>query len=123
MDGAVRREVDYLVTVTVTDNDRLRDIVAKAVRMRLTERLRLEPVEPSHTDDLARPHDDDTVAFWYARRWSTDEARRNATRMGTAWEADGVSKWMRTTGLVVGLSVWVGWPVGVACPGWPPTPR
>ncbi|MEQ7129145.1 GNAT family N-acetyltransferase [Actinopolymorpha sp. B11F2] len=89
MDGAVRREVDYLVTVTVTvtDNDRLRDIVAKAVRMRLTERLRLEPVEPSHTDDLARPHDDDTVAFWYAGRWSTDEARRNAPR--PAWAQRG----------------------------------
>ncbi|MEQ7009262.1 hypothetical protein ABN028_24070 [Actinopolymorpha sp. B17G11] len=90
MDGAVRREVDYLLTVT--DNDRLRDIVAKAVRMRLTERLRLEPVGPSHTDDLVRLHDDDTVPFWYAGRWSTDELRRNATHMGTAWEADGVFK-------------------------------
>ncbi|MEQ4204932.1 GNAT family N-acetyltransferase [Actinopolymorpha sp. B9G3] len=84
-----------LMMVGRTDNDRrLRDIVGKAVRMRLTERLRLEPVGPGHTDDLVRLHDDANVAFWYAGRWSTDEARRCAVRMGEAWEADGVCKWM-----------------------------
>jgi RimJ/RimL family protein N-acetyltransferase len=124
-DGVVRRELDYLVTVSGdldapqleegkhdeyawvgrdnldqmmvgrTDNDRrLRDIVAKAIRIRLTDRLRLEPVGPAHVDDLVRLHDDPTVAFWYAGRWDHDEARRRATRMGEAWEVDGVCKWM-----------------------------
>jgi RimJ/RimL family protein N-acetyltransferase len=135
-DGVVRRELDYLVTVTGDldapqleegkhdayawvgpddldllmvgrmDNDRrLRDIVAKAVRIRLTDRLRLEPVGVEHTDDLVRLYDDPEVALWYGGRWSVDEARRNATRMSRAWEVDGVSKWMayhRTDGALVG---------------------
>jgi RimJ/RimL family protein N-acetyltransferase len=95
-----------LLMVGRTDNDRrLRDIVAKAVRIRLTDRLRLEPVGPEHTDDLVRLYDDPDVAFWYGGRWSVDVARRYANRMSQAWEADGVGKWMayyRTDGALVG---------------------
>lgn len=95
-----------LLMVGRTDNDRrLRDIVAKAVRMRLTDRLRLEPAGPEHTDDLVRLHGDPDVAFWYGGRRSLDDARRSAIGMGQAWESDGVGKWMvydRTDGALVG---------------------
>jgi 8-oxo-dGTP pyrophosphatase MutT (NUDIX family) len=84
-----------LMMVGRSDNDRrLRDIVAKAVRMRLTERLRLEPVDPEHTSDLVRLHGEATVASWHAGRPSADEARRRALGMGEAWESDGVGTWM-----------------------------
>jgi ADP-ribose pyrophosphatase YjhB (NUDIX family) len=124
-EGVVRRELDYLVTVTGdlgaprpeegkhdayawvgpdgldllmagrTDADRrLRDVVAIAVRTRLTDRLRLEPVGPGHTTDLVPLSRDPDVAFWYGGGWGREEALRSATRMGERWEHDGVSKWM-----------------------------
>lgn len=89
-----------------TDGDRrLRDIVAKAVRIRLTERLRLEPIGPEHADDLWLLHRDDAVAAWHGGRWTVADARRNAAGWGAAWEADGVHKWIaydRITGNLVG---------------------
>ncbi len=89
-----------------SDGDRqLRDIVAKAVRIRLTERLRLEPVGPGHAQDLWRLHHDDAVAAWHGGRWTVEAAHRNATAMGQAWETAGVGKWIaydRHTGELVG---------------------
>jgi RimJ/RimL family protein N-acetyltransferase len=89
-----------------TDGDRrLRDIVAKAVRMRLTQRLRLEPVGPEHAQDLWRLHHDEAVAAWYRGRWSVEAAQRRATAFRQAWEAAGAGKWMaydRHTGELVG---------------------
>ena len=89
-----------------TDGDRrLRDIVAKVARTRLSERLRLEPVGTEHGPDLVRLHDDEHVAEWYAGRWRVEEADSNATAMAAAWEQRDVSKWMaytRTGGDLVG---------------------
>jgi RimJ/RimL family protein N-acetyltransferase len=89
-----------------TDGDRrLRDIVAKATRIRLTDRLRLEPIGPEHATDLWTLHQDDRVARWYWGRWSVAEARRRAVHMGRAWEADGVHRWIaydRASGELVG---------------------
>ena len=89
-----------------TDGDRrLRDIVAKAVRIRLTERLRLEPIGAEHAGDLWRMHQDDAVAEWHAGRWTRDDARRNAAGMGDGWATAGVGKWIaydRETGGLVG---------------------
>lgn len=106
-----------------TDGDRrLRDIVAKAVRTRLTERLRLEPIGLEHAEDLWRLHRDDAVAAWHGGAWTVDAARRTAASMGEAWETAGVGKWIaydRATGELTGrggLSRWegrleVGWTV------------
>jgi RimJ/RimL family protein N-acetyltransferase len=89
-----------------TDGDRrLRDIVAKVARTRLTDRLRLEPAGPGHAHDLVRLHDDETIAAWHAGRWGLDEATTRAGAMGAAWERDGVSTWMayhRASGELVG---------------------
>jgi RimJ/RimL family protein N-acetyltransferase len=88
------------------DGDRrLRDIVAKAVRIRLTERLRLEPIGPEHAQDLWRLHHDDAVAAWHGGRWSVATAQRTAAEKGQAWEAAGVDKWVaydRRTGELIG---------------------
>ncbi|GAA0574289.1 hypothetical protein GCM10009534_05220 [Kribbella sandramycini] len=95
-----------------TDGDRrLRDVVAHAVRTRMTERLRLEPVTgpgpvlTGHGPDLVRLFADPWVAQWYGGVWSTEVAEERAAEMGVAWERDGVSKWIayeRSTGLLAG---------------------
>lgn len=88
------------------DQDRgLRDLVAKAVRTRLTDRLRLEPAGPEHAGDLFRLHHDDAVAAWHGTRLSVESARRWAARGQRLWDAEGVDKWMaydRGTGGLVG---------------------
>jgi RimJ/RimL family protein N-acetyltransferase len=88
------------------DGDRrLRDIVAKAARIRLTERLRLEPVGPEHARDLYRLHQDDGVAAWQGSRLTAQAADRWAQRGQRGWEREGVDKWMaydRATGELVG---------------------
>jgi RimJ/RimL family protein N-acetyltransferase len=89
-----------------TDGDRrLLDVVAKAVRIRLTERLRLEPIGPGHAGDLWRLHQDAAVAEWHAGTYGVEHARDRAASMGHAWETAGVSKWMaydRHDGRLVG---------------------
>lgn len=45
-----------------------RDIAARAVRTRLTSRLRLEPIGRRHAGDLWRLHQDEAVAPWYDGR-------------------------------------------------------
>src|SRR5690606_19088219 len=78
-----------------TDGDRrLRDVVAKAARTRLTERLRLEPIGPSHVDDLVRLHARSGVATRYAGTWTPERARETAERIAAGWEADGVHEWI-----------------------------
>jgi RimJ/RimL family protein N-acetyltransferase len=88
------------------DGDRrLRDIVAKAVRIRLTERLRLEPIGPEHAGDLWRLHHDDAVARWHGGRWSQQKARDRAAGFARDWETDGVGKWIaydRASGELIG---------------------
>jgi RimJ/RimL family protein N-acetyltransferase len=89
-----------------TDGDaRLRDIVAKAARTRLTERLRLEPAGPEHAGDLWFLHYDEGVARWQGGRWTAQTAQRRAAEMGGAWESRGVCKWMayrRSDGALAG---------------------
>ncbi|QSB17511.1 GNAT family N-acetyltransferase [Natronosporangium hydrolyticum] len=91
-----------------TDGDRrLRDLVAKAARTRLTERLRLEPVGPEHVRDLFLLHQDDRVAAWHGRRLTAESARRWAVRGQRGWDQEGVDKWMaydRQTGELIGRS-------------------
>jgi ribosomal-protein-alanine N-acetyltransferase len=79
--------------------------VMAATRIRLTERLRLEPIGPAHAGDLWRLHYDEAVAAWYGGRWTVQMAEQRAAGFGRSWQADGVSKWLaydRGTGEMVG---------------------
>jgi RimJ/RimL family protein N-acetyltransferase len=88
------------------DGDRrLRNLVAKAARTRITERLRLEPVGAEHADDLWRLHHDEAVAAWHGGRYTFDAAYRRAASGRRAWDAEGFDKWMaydRGSGELVG---------------------
>jgi ribosomal-protein-alanine N-acetyltransferase len=62
-------------------------------RVRFTERLRLEPIDLDHVDDLWELHQDPDVAeYWGA--WSREQARTVANLCEQAWNVDGVSKWI-----------------------------
>lgn len=95
-----------LMMVGRTDGDRrLLDLVAKGVRTRLTDRLRLEPAGPEHAADLHRLHLDPQVAHWHGGAWSEDDAASRAADLALAWEVDGVGKWVayaRDSGELVG---------------------
>ena len=100
-----------LMMVGRTDGDRrLRDIVAKAVRTRLTERLRLEPVGAEHVPDLVRLHAEPDMASWYDGVWTQAAAARWAADAAGGWEAHGAGRWMaydRSDGRLVGRGgVW-----------------
>lgn len=90
-----------LLMVGRTDGDRrLLEIVAHAVRVRMTERLRLVPIGGpaevlgGHGPDLERLHADPWVADWYAETLSAEAAVERAAKVHAAWERDGVNKWM-----------------------------
>lgn len=89
-----------------TDGDRrLLDVVAKGTRIRLTERLRLEPIGLEHVDDIWRLHQYDEIAAWYEGKWSYERARTSVARRAEGWRTDGVQKWIaydRATGELVG---------------------
>jgi RimJ/RimL family protein N-acetyltransferase len=89
-----------------TDNDRrLRDIVAKAVRTRLTQRLRLEPIGLEHVSEILSIYQDAAVARWWGHAWTSEEATAYVTTAAAAWARDGVHKWIgydRVTNTVVG---------------------
>jgi [ribosomal protein S5]-alanine N-acetyltransferase len=73
-------------------------------RVRVTDRLRLEPIGSGHAEDLWRLFADPAVAEWYGM-WTLEMAQREAARIASAWETDGVHKWMtylRSTGALVG---------------------
>ncbi|WP_405063230.1 GNAT family N-acetyltransferase [Kribbella sp. NBC_01505] len=120
-----------LLMVGRTDGDRrLRDIVAHVVRMRLTERLRLEPISGpgavlgGHVPDLVRLFADPWVSRWYGGSWSPEVAAERAAEMGAAWERDSVSKWVayeQSSGELAGRGglsrMTAGSPVAVAVEG------
>jgi [ribosomal protein S5]-alanine N-acetyltransferase len=73
-------------------------------RVRCTDRLRLEPIDARHAEDLWRLFADPAVAEWYGV-WTFEKAQCEAARMASAWQTDGVHKWMaylRSTGTLVG---------------------
>ncbi|MCA2216055.1 GNAT family N-acetyltransferase [Jidongwangia harbinensis] len=73
-------------------------------RIRLTDRLRLEPVDVKHADDLFDLYLDPAVAEWYGR-WTREQVDREVARIARSWSVDGVHKWMayhRATGELVG---------------------
>ncbi|GLY97484.1 N-acetyltransferase [Actinoplanes sp. NBRC 103695] len=69
-----------------------------------TERLRLEPIEPRHADDLHTVLTDPAVAEWYGE-WTREASAAEAARIAGGWRRDGVHKWMayeRASGECVG---------------------
>jgi [ribosomal protein S5]-alanine N-acetyltransferase len=73
-------------------------------RVRFTDRLRLEPIGARHAEDLWRLFQDPAVAEWYGI-WTFEMAEREAACSASAWETEGVHKWMaylRTSGVLVG---------------------
>jgi ribosomal-protein-alanine N-acetyltransferase len=75
-----------------------------ARRVRLTERLRLEPVRRDHADDLLRLHRDSRVAEYFGP-WTREYAMEFAAKREDQWRTDGVSKWVaydRVDGSLVG---------------------
>jgi RimJ/RimL family protein N-acetyltransferase len=89
-----------------TDGDRrLRDIVARVVRTRFTDRLRLDPIGRHNAGDLWRLHQHEQVAAWFWGRFTVDMALRRAAAFQRGWETDGVGKWLaydRGTSALVG---------------------
>ena len=74
-------------------------------RVRFTDRLCLEPIGVRRAEDLWHLFTDPAVAEWYGGVWTLEKAQREATSMASAWETDGVHKWMayeRSTGALVG---------------------
>lgn len=74
-------------------------------RVRLTERLRLEPIGPRHAKDLWLMHQDDAVARWHGGPWTIEASHRQAAEAADGWTRDGVHKWIaydRHTGELIG---------------------
>jgi RimJ/RimL family protein N-acetyltransferase len=89
-----------------TDGDRrLRDIVASAVRTRLTARLRLVPIGTANAGDLWRVHHDEAVAPWHWGRPTVSMTQARAAAGEQGWERDGAENWIaydRASGELVG---------------------
>lgn len=76
----------------------------ESARVRITARLRLEPIGSRHAEDLWRLFQDPAVAEWYGV-WTPEMAQREVARIATAWETEGVHKWMaysRVSGALIG---------------------
>jgi len=73
-------------------------------RSRLTDRLRLEPIEAGHASDLLALYQDADVARRYGR-WTREQVEQEVVRIAGSWLVDGVHKWMayqQVTGECVG---------------------
>jgi RimJ/RimL family protein N-acetyltransferase len=73
--------------------------------VRVTERLRLEPITRNHAQDYCIVFQDDAVAAWYAGKLSLEEARREVSQAERIWKTIGFHKWLvyeRASGEVVG---------------------
>jgi RimJ/RimL family protein N-acetyltransferase len=97
--------IELMMAGRLDGDRRLRDIAARAVRTRLTSRLRLEPIGRQHAGDLWRLHQDEALAAWWGGRWTAATAQHRAAETGDEWESLGVGKWMaysRADGGLVG---------------------
>ena len=91
-----------------TDGDRrLRDLVAKACRSRVTERLLLVPIGPEHAQDFWRVQQDSFVPGGHrvTDEWTLPVIRDRVGDWAEQWEQRGAHRWMaylRRTGELVG---------------------
>lgn len=98
-------DLELMMAGRADGDRRLLDVVAKATRTRLTDRLRLEPIGLEHVDDIWRLHQYDEIAAWYEGKWSRERARTSVARRAEGWRTDGVQKWIaydRVSGELVG---------------------
>jgi RimJ/RimL family protein N-acetyltransferase len=82
----------------------MQDEETTPVRVRVTDRLRLEPIGAEHAEDLLHVYQDPAVAEWFGV-WTREMAQDEVARMARGWEMDGVHKWMaydRTIGTLIG---------------------
>ena len=80
-------------------------IIGKDAYVRVTERLRLEPIRGDHAQDYFLVFQDDAVAVWYAGKPTLEEARRDANEAERIWNTIGFHKWLvyeLASGKVVG---------------------
>ena len=61
--------------------------------IRLTDRLRLEPIGTRHASDLFTLYQELDVARWYGR-WARERVEREVAGITGSWLVDGVHKWM-----------------------------
>jgi RimJ/RimL family protein N-acetyltransferase len=79
--------------------------IGKDTRIRLTERLRLEPITHAHAQDYFLVFQDDGIAEWYAGKLTHREAQQAVNEAEHLWQTLGFHKWLvydRETGSVVG---------------------
>lgn len=62
--------------------------------MRLTPRLRLEPIGPEHAQDVWLLYQDPVIVAWDAGPWSPEQAEAFAADWHRRWAEDSVGKWM-----------------------------
>lgn len=107
------RDLDLLLAHRADGDRGLREVVAKAVRTRITERLRLEPVGLEHVDPLARLHADPGVMGKLGVMgelggpWSREQTRAKVVQWHADWDVEGTGIWVafrRETGKFVGRS-------------------
>src|SRR5262245_65414864 len=69
-------------------------IIGKDACVRVTERLRVEPITGEHAEDYFRVFQDDALAVWYAGKPTPEEARRDANEAERLWKTIGFHKWL-----------------------------
>jgi RimJ/RimL family protein N-acetyltransferase len=80
-------------------------IIGKGAYVRVTERLRLEPITVDRAEDYSLVFRDDAVAVWYAGKLTLAEAQRDANEAEHIWKTVGFHKWLvyeLASGTVVG---------------------
>jgi len=74
--------------------DRLVQGARANLGVRMTRRLRLEPIGPQHAQDVWLLYQDPAVVKWVAGPWSPEQAEAVAVGWRHKWEQDSVGKWM-----------------------------
>jgi hypothetical protein len=95
----------YLSCITFVKQGTRMPLMGKDARIRMTERLRLEPITRAHAEDYFLVFQDDAVAEWYAGKLTLAQAQHAANEAERHWKTIGFHKWLvydRETGTVVG---------------------
>lgn len=95
-DWVDQRNLDMMMVGRSDGDRRLRDIVAKAARSRLTERLLLVPIGPEYAEDFWRVQQDSVVAGGqdFRDEWPLSVVRERVAEWADEWERRGAHRWM-----------------------------
>jgi ribosomal-protein-alanine N-acetyltransferase len=94
----------YAANEDATEKARQCDGAMSHANIRYTERLRLEPIDVCHANDLLALSQDPAVAQWPGN-WTRGQVELEMARIARRWRVDGVHKWMayhRLTGESIG---------------------